>query len=150
MIVFYRASAMLKETRRPTFAKDGSNTSNTTDGVVGPTSVRRRPMRLVNGTIISLAALALLAGCGHKTPTSLSGKYGPPNAPAAMEFHSDGTVTLTAPMGSIKTSYTIKDGKVTVAEPGGGTDTLTLNIDDKGCLYAEGHESDTKHRLCPQ
>lgn len=92
-------------------------------------------------------AISMLSACGHKAPTSLSGTYGPPNAPNALEFHSNGTVTMHAPMGTMETTYRIKDGKVTIVEPY-GSDTLTLNIDDQGCLYADGHKADAAHKLC--
>lgn len=68
-----------------------------------------------------LIALALLAGCGHQTPTSpsLSGTYGSPDDQGSITFHPDGTVLLHVGGQHVATTYTLDGDQVEIRPPAG-------------------------------
>ena len=101
-------------------------------------------------TIDSIAAIALLARCRHTTPTSLPGTYGPSTATKTMTFHRNGTLLLNMGGGpSIASKYSISDGKLGIALPGGEGRSVEMEfkIDGNGCLTSDAEGNPIK-KVC--
>ena len=83
-------------------------------------------------SVLPLALLALLTGCGHSE--SLSGVYGDKAINnVQLTFNSDGSMQIMTHDGSSeRAKYEVKDKTIEVTEPMGGH--KTFQIDDKGCL----------------
>lgn len=110
-------------------------------------------------TVVWFAVLALLAGCGHKTSSSLSGTYVLPipggQASADMEFHPDGTglmqIQKGGVSGTVKFTYTITGNTLEISDPSEvdkSDHIMKLKIDDNACLYDDTKGADTNQKIC--